>query len=291
MSGHGHEHGHTHEHGHSHTHTDPATARIVLALGPESEQMPDLGIPAARPGRDLADLVEEQARRPGGPDSAGEGAGVVVVVVPMTFGRAPAMVADCSRTLRDVRGSTDRARLAPGSAGSMGPVALAAPLGDATMLVTRLRAVIRRHGAVCSALLVSRAIDPFADAELYRLARLARQYGQPGLVEVAFHGGDEPDPDLAEGLERVRALGGRRPVLVSATLAPAPVTGLELPGEGEHLFGPAVLRSVIDTRVREAVHRLDHGDDGIDAALDAEDGHGYAHSHVAADGSVYTHSH
>ncbi|MBB1013120.1 hypothetical protein G6014_12680, partial [Dietzia kunjamensis] len=94
-----------------------------------------------------------------------------------------------------------------------------------------------------------------------------------------------------EGLERVRALGGRRPVVVSATLAPAPVTGLDLPGEGEYLFGPAVLRSVIDTRVREAVHRLDHGDDGIDAALDAEDGHGYAHSHVAADGTVYTHSH
>ncbi|UVE96480.1 hypothetical protein [Dietzia sp. B32] len=268
-----------------HEHTDPETARIVLALGPESEKMPDLGIPAARPGRDLADLVEEQARRPGGPDTAGVGAGVVVVVVPMTLGRAPAMVADCSRTLRDVRGSTDRARLAPGR------VALAAPLGDATMLVTRLRAVIRKHGAVCSALLVSRAIDPFADAEMYRLARLARQYGQPGLVEVAFHGGDEPDPDLPEGLERVRALGGRRPVLVSATLAPAPVTGLELPGEGEYLFGPAALRSVIDTRVRAAVHRLDHGDDGIDAALDAEDGHGYAHSHVAADGTVYTHSH
>ncbi|WP_440220185.1 hypothetical protein [Dietzia sp. MNB45] len=277
----GHANGHAHAHGHGHT--DPATARVVLALGPESEQMPDLGIPAARPGRDLADLVEAQARRPGGPDAAGEGAGVVVV--PMTFGRAPAMVADCSRTLRDVRGSTDRVRLAPGS------VALAAPLGDATMLITRLRAVIRRHGAVCSALVVSRAIDPFADAELYRLARLARQYGQPGLVEVAFHGGDEPDPDLPEGLERVRALGGRRPVVVSATLAPAPVTGLDLPGEGEYLFGPAVLRSVIDTRVREAVHRLDHGDDGIDAALDAEDGHGYAHSHVAADGTVYTHSH
>lgn len=272
-----------HAHGHGHGHTDPATARIVLALGPESEQMPDLDIPAARPGRDLADLVEAQARQSGGPDPVGEGA--AVVVVPMTLGRAPAMVADCSRTLRDVRGSTDRARLAPGS------VALAAPLGDATMLITRLRAVIRRHGAVCSALLVSRAIDPFADAELYRLARLARQYGQPGLVEVAFRGGDEPDPDLAEGLERVRALGGGRPVLVSATLAPAPVTGLELPGEGEYLFGPAVLRSVIDTRVREAVHRLDHGDDGIDAALDAEDGHGYAHSHVAADGTVYTHSH
>ncbi|MBX4421631.1 hypothetical protein K4H00_26855, partial [Mycobacterium tuberculosis] len=54
------------------------------------------------------------------------------------------------------------------------------------------------------------------------------------LVEVAFHGGDEPDPDLPEGLERVRALGGRRPVLVSATLAPAPAPGADAvpPGPG-----------------------------------------------------------
>ncbi|MBB1039273.1 hypothetical protein G6025_14950, partial [Dietzia natronolimnaea] len=100
-----------------------------------------------------------------------------------------------------------------------------------------------------------------------------------------------PDPDLAGGVARLDALGSGRPMVVSATLAPAPVTGRDLPGEGEYLLGPAVLRSVIDTRVREAVHRLDHGRDGIDAALDAEDGHGYAHSHVAADGSVYTHSH
>lgn len=285
--GHGHAHGHAHDHGHDHApghghgHTDPATARVVLALGPESEQMPDLGIPAARPGRELADAVTGTARSESG--EAG-----LVVVVPMTFGRAPAMVADCSRTLRDVR-----ARLAHGADGTdrTGAVALAAPFGDATMLVSRLRAALRRHEAACSALVVSRAIDPFADAELFRLARLARQYGQPSLVEVAFHGGDDPDPDLSEGLERVRALGGGAPVLLPATFDPAPVTGLDLPGEGLPLMGPAVLRSVIDTRVAEAVHRFDHGDDGIDAALDAEDGHGYAHSHVAADGTVYTHSH
>lgn len=270
----GHAHSHSNAHSHSHAHTDPATARIVAALGPESEGMPDLGIPAARPGRDLADVVTGLAHTP-----AGEGG--VVVVVPMTFGRAPTVIADAARTLRDVRG-----RL-PGGA----RVALAAPFGDATLLVSRLRAVIRRHGAVRSALVVSRAIDPFADAELYRVARLARQYGRPGLVEVAFHGGDEPDPDLGEGLERVRTLGGGRPALVSATLAPAPVTGLDLPGEGVPLFGAAPIRSVLDTRVADAVHRLDHGDDGIDAAHDAEDGHGYAHSHVAADGTVYTHAH
>ena len=263
---------HSPVHEHVHQHTDPATARIVAALGPEAEQMPDLGIPSAAPGRGLADLVSAEGR-------AGD-----LVVVPMTFGRAPAVIADCARTLRDVRGRTGGARLA-----------LAAPLGDATMLVTRLRAAIRRHelgdAAADSVLVVSPAIDPFADAELFRLARLARQYGRPGLVEVAFHGGTEPDPDLAGGVARLDALGSGRPMVVSATLAPAPVTGRELPGEGEYLLGPAVLRSVIDTRVREAVHRLDHGRDGIDAALDAEDGHGYAHSHVAADGSVYTHSH
>ena len=37
---HAHEHSHEHAHAHGHAHTDPATARIVLALGPESEQMP-----------------------------------------------------------------------------------------------------------------------------------------------------------------------------------------------------------------------------------------------------------
>ena len=282
-----HQHGHeqAHEHTDEHAHADPATARVVLALGPESEQMPELGLPAARPGRGLSDLVTAVA---------GEDDGVVVVV-PMTFGRAPAVIADCARTLRDVRG-----RLHPDQLHADRPhahtlaaarLALAAPLGDATMLVTRLRAAIRRHPEAESVLMVSPAIDPFADAELFRLARLARQYGRPGLVEVAFDGGAEPEPDLAAGLARIDALGGGRPLLVPATLAPAPVTGRDLPGEGGHLMGPAVLRSVIDTRVRDAVHELDHGRDGIDTALDAEDGHGYAHSHVAADGTVYTHAH
>ena len=43
----------------------------------------------------------------------------------------------------------------------------------------------------------SQSDDPFADAELFRRARLARQYGAPRLVEVAFDGGADPDPDLA----------------------------------------------------------------------------------------------
>ncbi|MBB1051048.1 hypothetical protein G6021_07930, partial [Dietzia sp. CW19] len=78
---------HSPVHEHVHQHTDPATARIVAALGPEAEQMPDLGIPSAAPGRGLSDLVSAEGR-----------AGDLVVVVPMTFGRAPAVIADCART-------------------------------------------------------------------------------------------------------------------------------------------------------------------------------------------------
>ncbi|GAA3508837.1 hypothetical protein [Dietzia aurantiaca] len=258
-------------HTHSPAHRPPSAVHVVAAVGPEAEGMPDPGVPTARPGRALGDVVEALAT--GAPDD-------LVVVVPLSFGRSPAVVADCSRTLRDLR-----PRLGPGR------LALTDPFGDASMLVTGLRSALRRHPDAEGALVMSPGIDPFADAELFRVARLARQYGRPALVEVAFDGGVEPDPDLAGGLARLTALGVARPVIVPATLAPAPVTGHGLPGEGIALFGPAVVRSVLDTRAAEAVHRLEHGRDGIDAALEAEDGHGYAHSHVAADGTVYTHSH
>ena len=57
------------------------------------------------------------------------------------------------------------------------------------------------------------------------------------------------------------------------------------------LLGPAALRGVLAARLEAARHAFAHGDDGIDSGVDAEDGHGYAHSHVAEDGTVYTHSH
>lgn len=242
------------------------TATVVLAVGAEATPDPVPGILAAAPGRPLAEAVREAA-------SAHPGA--AVVVVPMTFGRDPSLVANCARTLRDVRGTLGSAR-----------VCLAAPFGDAGQLVAYLRAAVRRdapagapgEGAHDAVLVTAPSIDPFADAELFRVARLVRQYGRPSLVEVAFAGGAEPDPDLAGGLERCRRLGAERPLVIQA------VVGAPL------LSGPAV-RAVVDRRVHQATHQLGHGDDGVDAALGAEDGHGYAHSHVAADGSVYTHSH
>lgn len=259
----------------------PSHGAIVLAVAGEAGgRAPDgLGVPAARPGRALADAVRAAADDD-----------TLVVVVPCGFGLQPSLVADSARTLRDVRGT-----LGGGSDGAAsGPaVALAGAFGDASHHVAYLRAAMRRHPSARAALVVGPAIDPFADAELFRRARLARQYGAPELVEVAFDGGTDPDPDLAAGLERCARLGAPEPVLVPAGFAPVPAGGVAggRPGAGSPLLGPAALRGVLVARVEAARHAFAHGDDGIDPGVDAEDGHGYAHSHVAEDGTVYTHSH
>ena len=267
-------------------------SRVVLAVGAEARGLPDLGFPVAAPGRELERTLAEIAGAKTGdtaPDS--------VVVVPMSFGREPTLTADCARTLSALRAAAD-------CAASAGPrLALSEPLGTPGDLIVHLRAALRREVGADGALVMSPSIDPFADAELFRIARLARQYGRPELVEVAFDGGAEPDPTLAAGLERCRLLGVARPALIPAHLGPAPApesaadfaaepgTGDRLPGAGEYLCSPAVLRSLISTRAAAANHRLAHGDDGIHAGTHAEDGHGYAHSHTDADGNVYTHSH
>lgn len=259
-------------------------SRVVLAAGAEARGLPDLGIPVAAPGRELERALAQVA--------AGELEGAKpaeVVVVPMSFGREPTLTADCSRTLSAYRAAATRADSRPLR------VALSAPLGTSGDLIAHLRSAMRRAGSSEGVLVVSPSIDPFADAELFRIARLARQYGTPELVEVAFDGGTEPDPTLAAGLERCRLLGSTRPALIPAHLGPAPVvapaTGDRLPGAGGYLCSPAVLRSLIATRVAAASHLLAHGDDGIGAGAHAEDGHGYAHSHTDADGNVFTHSH
>lgn len=227
---------------------------VVLAMGTEADDLVDLGLPTGPPGRELTAAVHRAAEND---TDAGP-----VVVVPMTFGRQPSLVADAARCLREV-----------GSAG--GPrVVLSEPFGDTGHLIAHLRAAIRREPGRDGVLLTSASIDPFADADLYRIARLVWQYGPVPLVEVAFDDGAEPD--LISGIERCRRLGSTDPLHLRATLG---------------LVGPAAARAVLDRRVHDALHRLDHGDDGLDSGATAENGHGYAHSHVTADGSVIRHSH
>ncbi|MEV0186993.1 cobalamin biosynthesis protein CbiX [Kitasatospora purpeofusca] len=207
-------------------------------------------------GRPLAEAVRSAL-------AAGEGP---VCVVPMTLGRDPGLVADSARALR---------WLAAGPEGR-GRLALTAPFGAAEHLVGWLRAAAAV--APAGALLVTApAAGPFDDAELFRIARLVRQFGRHRWVEVAFAGGD---PDPVEGAERCRLLGAGEVTAVAASFG-SPFGAAVPPRlrDGGPLLRPAAVAGVVAARTAAALHLLGHGEDGIAAGLDAEHGHGYAHSH------------
>ncbi|QMU68837.1 sirohydrochlorin chelatase [Streptacidiphilus sp. P02-A3a] len=209
-------------------------------------------------GRELADAVEEALARSGGP----------VCVVPATLGRDPRLIADTARALGWLACST-----APGR------IALTEPFGTAAHLVGWLRAAAARDqrvGAGSAMLVTAPAAGPFDDAELFRIARLVRQYGRHRWVEVAFDGGD---PGPGAGVDRCRRLGADRVLLVPAAFGPpTPETWAGAESSGS-LLTPQAAAGVLRARVNAALHRLGHGDDGIAAGLDAEHGHGLAHSH------------
>ncbi|NHI09197.1 hypothetical protein STPH2_4563 [Streptomyces sp. KO7888] len=188
-----------------------------------------------------------------------------VCVVPMTLGRDPELVADAARTLL---GLTPKER-----AGTV----LAEPFGTTGHLVGWLRAAASRAPEDRALLVTAPSGDPFVDADLFRTARLVRQYGRHGIVEVALTGGD---PDPAEGVRRCRALGAERVVLLPAawTVPRVPDPGYCEPG-GPLLTAPATA-GVLDARVADAWHRYDrHGDDGLPRGLTAAHDHGHSHSH------------
>ncbi|WP_430334713.1 sirohydrochlorin chelatase [Rhodococcus sp. ACT016] len=202
-----------------------------------------------------------------------------VCVVPMTLGRDPGLIADAARAL-------SWSRREPNSTPSA-PLALSPPLGATDHLVGWLRG--RAVAASTDALLVTAPTGgPFEDAELFRIARLVRQFGPAGLVEVALLGGD---PDLDEGIERCRRLGADRITVLPAWLGACPPTVQDDVVDGGPLLGDAALRGVVAARVSETLHRLSHGHDGIDDGLDAEHGHGFAHSHEPGEGHGHGHGH
>ncbi|MER7582425.1 cobalamin biosynthesis protein CbiX [Kitasatospora sp. NPDC097691] len=288
----------------------PQPATVVLAGGHESDGGRDLAalvaagpaVHAAAPaGRPLAEAVR----------SALAAADRPVCVVPMTLGRDPRLVADTARALRRLAAGEGRGRLA-----------LAAPFGAAEHLIGWLRAAART--APDGALLVTApAAGPFEDAELFRIARLVRQYGRHRWVEVAFEGGD---PDPAEGAARCRLLGAREVTAVPASFGPAlraappgvrdeardgvrggvrdtgrsvvrdtapevvPVDGRGGVRDGGPLLRPSAIAGVIAARTVAALHLLGHGEDGIRAGLEAEHGHGYPHSHGPG-GAHHPHGH
>ncbi|MGW1173264.1 sirohydrochlorin chelatase [Kitasatospora sp. NPDC002543] len=244
--------------------TRPQNATVVLAGGHESDGGRDLAalvatgpaVHAAAPaGRPLTEAVRS---------ALGEAGDGPVCVVPMTLGRDPRLVADTARALRWLAADEARGRLV-----------LTAPFGAADHLIGWLRAAAGTapDGA---ALVTAPAAGPFEDAELFRIARLARQYGRHRWFEVAFDGGD---PDPAEGAERCRLLGAPEVTAVAASFGPALRAALPGVRDGGPLLRPSAVAGVIAARTAAALHLLGHGEDGILAGLDAEHGHGYAHSH------------
>jgi hypothetical protein len=252
--------------------------QVVLVGGHESDGSAALVRFARRlpravalpPGRRLHDTVTTALQ-----------AGETVVVVPMTFGRDPTMVADTARTLRWI---------ASGRHGHDRPVALAlaAPFGVVDHLTARLRAVAGRvatRDPRAALVVTARASDPFDDAELHRIAHLVRVHGAG--VEVAVATVDR-DPDVAPTLDRLRRLGFERNVAVPAGFAPGLDVDAGLPrfaglAQAGPLMSDAAVGRIVTERVGAALHDLGHGRDGIAAGLAADYGHGYAHSHSHSD--------
>ncbi|MCY0928970.1 cobalamin biosynthesis protein CbiX [Streptomyces sp. H27-H1] len=235
-----------------------SAAGTVLAGGHEG----GAAAGAVHPGRPLAEAV--RAALAASPEP--------VCVVPMTLGRDPGLIADCARALRWL-----------GREAGPGRLALAPPFATVDHLTAWLRTAalkaVREAPDTSAVLVTAPAAGPFEDADLFRVARLVRQYGQHRWVEVAFDGGD---PDLAEGVERCRRLGADQVAMIRAAFCgPALVpTGVDT----GPLLSDAATAQVVRARVQEALHRLSHGQDGIAEGLDAEHGHGYAHSHGPSGG-------
>lgn len=214
----------------------------------------------------------------------GTGGEDTVVVVPMTWGRDPGMVADTAKTLSWL-----------GAQAGPGRLAQSADFGTSDHLVAWLRRAATRTGRRPGVGLVitAPAANPFDDADLYRLGHLVRTHGAGVMVEVACVA--EP-ADLALAVRRTRLLGVPDVVIVPAGFARTAPQGL--PPAHATFFGPLLseraLLEVIAQRVAAAEHELQHGRDGIAAGLLADHGHGYAHSHsfeLSAEGHAHSLSH
>lgn len=268
---------------------------MVLVGGHESGNGADLSFatelvpgalvtPAGRPLHNA--LTQLRKRKSSGAEPA------PIVVLPMTFGRNPTLVADTAKTLKwlDAQSGPAAPRLA-----------LADGFGTPDHLTAWLRTAavdVRRRAPRAAVLLVADAANPFDDAELYRIAHLVRVHGAGNPVEAAAV---EDTDALLEAVRRLRLLGSEETVVVPAGFRrTAAVHGEAVPfGEGElagtAFYGAllsehAVLR-VIRERVRDALHALGHGRTGIEEGLQADHGHGYAHSHAFDAANGHTHSH
>lgn len=203
-----------------------------------------------------------------------------VVVVPMTFGRDPRMVADVAKTLSWL------------SADARGRLALAQPFGTIDHLTAWLRRAatqIRSSSPEAAVAITANMANPFDDAELYRIAHLVRTFGAGNEVDVALV---EPDGSMP-AIDRFERLGFSDIVLVPAGFqrhsgaAPTDDSTARVTFYGP-IMSETAMAQVVLQRHEAALHSLTHGETGIAAGLSADHGHGYAHSH-GLDGHTHDH--
>lgn len=167
---------------------------------------------------------------------------------------------------------------------------LAEPLSGDTYAIAQMRHHLRKlAGEADAVIFISATVDPFADAELFRRVRLARQFSEDLEVEIAFDdvaaAPNSAWPMLGDAEERLRKLGCRHIRKVRADLYSDPE------GQQVGLFKETALRAAVVASVEKARHRAAHGEDGIEAGLLADHGAGFAHSHGDEEGEGHSHAH
>ncbi|KXB50589.1 hypothetical protein L3H50_05860 [Corynebacterium sp. MC-04] len=207
------------------------------------------------------------------------------VIIPMTAGRDLHSITALAQAIQWWKRSRPSAR-----------VIISDPIGNSTTRVSALRANMRSHPAH-SYVVVSVALDPFFDADLFRDARLAWQYSN-SETSVAFDGAA---PGLPEAIHRAEILfedqmgnqanesGVERIVVLRADLLPPNKGGYQTDGRSYHevaLWSPSALAVLIETnvvRAREAAadvfnssaeNDAAHGIDGNQSSDDPSSRHG-----------------
>lgn len=190
------------------------------------------------------------------------------VIIPMTAGRDPHSITALAQATQWWKRSRPSAR-----------VIISDPIGNSTTRVSALRANMRSHPAH-SYVVVSVALDPFFDADLFRDTRLAWQYSN-SETSVAFDGAA---PSLPEAIHRAEILlddhaadqaaepDGERIVVLRADLLPPNKDGNCADGGSYHevpLWSPSALAVLIETnvvRARDAAADVFKSSAGNDAA-------------------------
>ncbi|HIW91826.1 MAG TPA: hypothetical protein H9870_09230 [Candidatus Corynebacterium avicola] len=223
------------------------------------------------------------------PDALAEASGTPVVTGPRDLAhfteqarsQDAALVVIPAGTNRDLTSITQAAQALQWAQRQGTTVVLGPSLIDATRAIAELRRHLRAAAKDHDAVLFHAAtVDPFADAELLRRVRLAQQFSENLLVEVAFEGSW---PSVETARERLRLLGATSVADVRADLA--------LIEGSTPLFRRSALATAADRASHTALHLAeDHGDDGIAAGLLADHETGFAHSH-GDEGHSHSHSH